>query len=68
MIYSFVIIIINPPAQVAAPPVVQEVAPLPVDLDPMSWHCPACGWWNTYTSVASLKNGSKQHLKRCPKK
>lgn len=69
--FTLVVIIV----QGAAPPVIQEQ---PIDQDAaiaiepergaINWHCPQCGWWNAYDSMASYRIGSKAHLRRCPKR
>lgn len=69
MIYSFVIIIVNPPV-VQAQPIVQEPEqPRSIAPDPgLTYRCPHCGWWNAYDTMTAFKIGSKAHLRRCPKR
>lgn len=73
MIYSFVVIIITPPAQ-APSPVVQALAIVetlvkqPPEPGAINWHCPQCNWFNAYENMTLFKIGSKAHLRRCPRR
>lgn len=65
--FTLVVIIVNAPAQVAAPPVVQEQRLEKQSPEPgaINWHCPQCNWFNAYDNQKAFKIGSFQHLKRC---
>jgi hypothetical protein len=66
--FTLIVIIVNVPgaaAPVVQEPIIQVPEPPEVPLDPMRWHCPQCGWWNTYDNQKAFKIGSFQHLKRC---